>query len=64
MVKIAHLLLQGKELFEEQIKEKQLRIDLDVSPEISQNTDENLIADNQLLQAFNIMVAQCAGNDR
>ena len=43
LVKIAPLLIQEKELFEEQIKEKQLRIDLDVSPEISQQTDENFV---------------------
>ncbi len=43
MVKIAPLLIQEKDLFEEQIKEKQLRIKLDVSPEISQQTDENFI---------------------
>ncbi len=44
MVKIAPLLIQEKELFEEQIKEKELRINLNVSPEMSQNTDENFIS--------------------
>lgn len=43
LVRIAPLLMQEKELFEEQIKEKELRIDLNVSSEISQNTDENFI---------------------
>ena len=43
MVKIAPLLIQEKELFEEQIKAKELRINFDVSPETSKNTDENFI---------------------
>ncbi len=42
--KIAPLLMQEKELFEEQIKAKDLRLNINVSPEISQNTDENFIA--------------------
>ena len=32
------------ELFEEQVKEKELLMNVKVSPEISQNTDENFIA--------------------
>ena len=43
-IKIAPLLMQEKELFEEQIKEKDLRLNINVSPETSQNTDENFIA--------------------
>ncbi|MEP6951946.1 MAG: tetratricopeptide repeat-containing sensor histidine kinase [Ginsengibacter sp.] len=43
-VNIALLLLQEMELFEEQIKEKDLHMNIQVSPEISQNTDENFIA--------------------
>jgi signal transduction histidine kinase len=43
-VKILPLLSQETELFEEQIKEKELRINLNVSQDISQNTDENFIA--------------------
>ncbi len=43
-VKIAPLLLQEKDLFAEQIKEKELRVIISVSPDISQNTDENFIA--------------------
>ncbi|MGH2648103.1 MAG: tetratricopeptide repeat-containing sensor histidine kinase, partial [Ginsengibacter sp.] len=43
MVRIAPLLSQEIELFDEQIKEKKLRIDLNISPEISQHTDENFI---------------------
>ncbi len=42
-IKIAPLLMQEKELFEEQIKEKDLRLNINVSPEIFQNTDENFI---------------------
>ena len=43
-IKIAPLLFQETKLFEEQIKEKELHISLNVSPEIYQNTDENFIA--------------------
>ena len=43
-VKIAPLLMQEIDLFEEQIKGKDLRLNINVSPEISQNTDENFIA--------------------
>jgi signal transduction histidine kinase len=43
-VKILPLLSQETELFEEQIKEKELRINLHVSQDTSQNTDENFIA--------------------
>ena len=43
-IKIAPLLMQEKEFFEEQIKEKNLRLYINVSPEIFQNTDENFIA--------------------
>ncbi len=43
-IKIAPLLTQEKELFDEQIKEKDLRLYIKVSPEISRNTDENFIA--------------------
>lgn len=42
-VKIAPLLIQETELFEEQIREKELRLNLSVSKEISYNTDENFI---------------------
>ena len=42
-IKIQPLLLRETELFEEQVKEKELRLILNVSPEISQNTDENFI---------------------
>ncbi len=44
IVKIAPLLMQEKDLFEEQIKGKDLRLNINVSAEISQNTDENFIA--------------------
>lgn len=43
-VKIAPLLSQEIELLEEQIKAKELRVNVNVSPGISQNTDENFIA--------------------
>ncbi len=55
-VKLAPLLSQEIELFEEQIREKELRINLNVSPEISQNTDENflrVILRNLLQNAIN-----------
>jgi signal transduction histidine kinase len=42
-IKIAPLLFQEAELFEEQIKEKELHININVSPEISHCTDENFI---------------------
>ena len=42
-IKIAPLLFQEAELFEEQIKEKELHININVSPEISYCTDENFI---------------------
>jgi signal transduction histidine kinase len=44
VVKIKPLLLQEIELLSEQVKEKELRVHLNVSPEISRNTDENFIA--------------------
>lgn len=43
-IKILPVLTQEVELFEEQIKEKELSINMDVSAQISQNTDENFIA--------------------
>ena len=43
-VKIAPLLMQEKMLFEEQLKEKELSIDLQVGDAVIQNTDENFIA--------------------
>ncbi len=43
IIKIAPLLFQEAELFEEQIKEKELLININVSPEISHCTDENFI---------------------
>jgi signal transduction histidine kinase len=43
-VKILPLIAQETELFEEQIKQKELDINIDVSPDNSQNTDENFIA--------------------
>lgn len=43
-VKILPLVSQEMALFEEQIREKNLQINTDVSPEISQNTDENFLA--------------------
>ena len=42
-VKIAQLLSQETELLEEQVKEKELRVNVDVSNEISQHTDENFL---------------------
>jgi len=42
-IKIAPLLFQEAELFEEQIKEKELHININVNPEISYYTDENFI---------------------
>jgi len=44
VVKIKPLLLQEIALLGEQAKEKELRVHLNVSPEISWNTDENFIA--------------------
>lgn len=43
-VKILSLLSQEMALFEEQIREKNLQINTNVSPEIYQNTDENFLA--------------------
>ena len=43
-VKILPLVSQEMALFEEQIREKNLQITTNVSPEISQNTDENFLA--------------------
>jgi signal transduction histidine kinase len=43
-VNIAALLLREMELFEEQIKEKELLMNAQVNPEIFQNTDENFLA--------------------
>ena len=43
-VKILPLLTQETELFEEQIKEKELNINIEVNPDNSQNTDENFMA--------------------
>ena len=42
-INIAPLLFQEAELFEEQIKEKELHVNINVSPEISHYTDENFI---------------------
>ena len=42
-IKIAPLLFQEAELFEEQIKEKELHININVNPDISYYTDENFI---------------------
>ena len=44
MVEIAPLLSQEIALFEEQVKEKELRINLNVSNELFKNTDENFLA--------------------
>lgn len=44
MVKIAPLLSQEIALFEEQVREKELRINLNVSNELSKDTDENFLA--------------------
>ena len=44
IVKILPLLTQEIELFEEQVNEKELSINMHVSSQISQNTDENFIA--------------------
>ena len=43
-VKIAPLISQEIALFEEQIKAKEIHVHINVSPDISQNTDENFIA--------------------
>ena len=44
VINIAVLLFREMELFEEQIEEKELLMNVQVNPEISQNTDENFLA--------------------
>ncbi len=61
-IKIAPLLLQEIELLDEQVKEKELHMELQVSPEISRNTDENFIA-VILRNLIQNAIKQCNNND-
>jgi signal transduction histidine kinase len=61
LISIAPLLLREMDLFEEQITEKELAVDMQVSPGIAQNTDENfmgVIIRNLLQNA----ISQCQRN--